>query len=48
FTGPGGITPQVTPGTYVNTGDPTQIIPGFTPDLRKQERRWIFSLMVKL
>ncbi len=48
FTGPGGITPQVTPGVYVNTGDPTQIIPGFTPDLRKQERRWIFSLMVKL
>jgi putative OmpL-like beta-barrel porin-2 len=48
FSGPGGITPQVTPGLYVNTGDPTQIIPGFTPDLRKQERRWIFSLMVKL
>jgi hypothetical protein len=48
FTGQGGITPQVTPGLYVNTGDPTQIIPGFTPDLRKQERRWIFSLMVKL
>ncbi|HEV2200222.1 MAG TPA: TonB-dependent receptor [Bryobacteraceae bacterium] len=48
FTGPGGVTPQVTPGLYVNTGDPTAIIPGFTPDLRKQERRWIFSLMVKL
>jgi hypothetical protein len=48
FSGPGGITPQVTPGTYVNTGDPTQIIPGFTPDMRKQERRFIFSLMVKL
>jgi len=48
FGGPGGITPQLTPGLYVNTGDPTQIIPGFTPDLRKQERRFIFSLMVKL
>jgi hypothetical protein len=48
FVGPGGITPQVTPGVYVNTGDPTQIIPGFTPDLRKQERRYTFSLMVKL
>jgi len=48
FTGPGGITPQTTPGLYVNTGDPTQIISGFTPDLRKQERRWIFALMVKL
>ena len=48
FTGAGGITPQVSPGLYVNTGDPTQIVPGFTPDLRKQERRWIFALMVKL
>jgi Putative beta-barrel porin-2, OmpL-like. bbp2 len=48
FTGPGGITPQVTPGLYVNTGDPTAIIPGFSPDMRKQERRFIFSLMVKL
>jgi hypothetical protein len=48
FAGPGGITPQVAPGLYQNTGDPTQIVPGFTPDLVKQERRWIFSLMVKL
>jgi hypothetical protein len=48
FSGPGGITPQVTPGTYYNTGDPTQIVPGFLPDMRKQERRFIFSLMVKL
>jgi hypothetical protein len=48
FSGPGGITPQVTPGLYINTGDPTQFVPGFGPDLRKQERRWIFSLMVKL
>jgi hypothetical protein len=48
FTGPGGITPQVTPGLYVNTGDPTQIIPGFSPDLRKHENRLLFSLLVKL
>jgi len=48
FSGPGGITPQVTPGLYVNTGDPTAIVPGFSPDLRKQERRFIFSVMVKL
>jgi hypothetical protein len=48
FTGPGGITPQVTPGLYVNTADPTVIIPGFTPDLRKRENRITFSLMVKL
>jgi len=48
FAGPGGMTPDVTPGLYVNTGDPTQIVPGFSPDLVKQERRWIFALMVKL
>ncbi len=48
FAGPGGITPQIAPGVYQNTGDPTQIVPGFTPDLVKQERRWIFALMVKL
>jgi len=48
FVGPGGITPQVTPGLYVNTGNPAAIVPGFTPDLVKQERRWIFALMVKL
>jgi Putative beta-barrel porin-2, OmpL-like. bbp2 len=48
FAGSGGITPQVAPGVYQNTGDPTQIVPGFTPDLVKQERRWIFALMVKL
>jgi hypothetical protein len=48
FVGPGGITPQVTPGLYENTGNPGEIVPGFTPDLVKQERRWIFALMVKL
>jgi hypothetical protein len=48
FTGAGGITPQVIPGLYYNTGDPTSLVPGFTPDMRKQERRFIFSLMVKL
>jgi hypothetical protein len=48
FTGPGGITPDVVPGTYVNVGAPGSYVPGFTPDMRKQERRWIFALMVKL
>jgi hypothetical protein len=48
FSGPGGITPEVTPGTYINSGSPGSYVPGFTPDLVKQERRWIFSLMVKL
>ena len=48
FTGPGGITPQQVPGLYVNEGAPGSYVPGFTPDLVKQERRWIFALMVKL
>jgi Putative beta-barrel porin-2, OmpL-like. bbp2 len=48
FSGPGGITPDVVPGTYVNVGAPGSYVPGFTPDLVKQERRWIFALMVKL
>jgi hypothetical protein len=48
FVGPGGITPDVVPGLYVNTGPPGSYVPGWSPDLVKQERRWIFSLMVKL
>lgn len=48
FTGPGGITPQVSPGLYENVGGPGSYVVGFTPDLVKQERRWIFALMVKL
>jgi hypothetical protein len=43
FTGPGGLTP---PGG--NTGNPTEIIPAWRPDLRKRENRWIFALLVKL
>jgi hypothetical protein len=48
FSGPGGITPDTTPGLYVNEGPPGSYVPGFSPDLVKQERRWIFALMVKL
>jgi len=48
FAGPGGITPQQAPGLYVNEGPPGSYVQGFSPDLVKQERRWIFSLMVKL
>jgi Putative beta-barrel porin-2, OmpL-like. bbp2 len=48
FSGPGGITPQVSPGLYENVGAAGSYVPGFTPDLVKQERRWIFALMVKL
>ncbi len=42
FSGPGGITPA-----GGNTGDPTQLVPGFTPDLRKIENRINLSLLVK-
>jgi len=48
FTGPGGITPAQAPGLYVNEGPAGSFVQGFTPDLVKQERRWIFALMVKL
>ena len=43
FAGPGGVTP---PGG--NNGNPTAVIPGWTPDLVKSEGRVLFSLMVKL
>jgi hypothetical protein len=43
FAGDGGMTP---PGG--NNGNPGAIVPGWEPDLRKQERRWIFALMVHL
>ena len=49
FAGPGGITPQVSSGTLSERRrSRDRIVPGFTPDLVKQERRWIFALMVKL
>jgi Putative beta-barrel porin-2, OmpL-like. bbp2 len=49
FVGPGGITPpNPATGSLTNYGDPSQTIPGWNPDLRKEERRWIFALMVKL
>jgi hypothetical protein len=43
FTGNGGITPF-----GGNTGDPTAIVPGFFPDLRKRENRLIIAILVKL
>jgi hypothetical protein len=48
FTGPGGITPpggnQGAPGSLAYMPDGSL----WEPDLRKQERRWIFALMVHL
>jgi hypothetical protein len=42
FAGPGGVTP---PGG--NTGAPGSLVPGFTPDLRKDENRLNLALLVK-
>ncbi|MBO0722421.1 MAG: outer membrane beta-barrel protein, partial [Blastocatellia bacterium] len=42
YSGPGGVTP---PGG--NIGLPGSFVPGFTPDLRKFERRMTFAILVK-
>jgi hypothetical protein len=42
FTGPGGITPS-----GGNTGTPAVLMPGFTPDLRKDEASMRYAIMVK-
>jgi hypothetical protein len=42
FAGPGGVTPL-----GGNTGTPTLLVPGFTPDLRKVENRINLALLVK-
>ena len=43
FAGPGGVTP---PGG--NTGAPGSLVPGWTPDLRKNETRITLSVLIKL
>jgi len=43
FAGPGGVTP---PGG--NIGAPGSLVPGFTPDLRKEERRFTVAFLLKL
>jgi hypothetical protein len=43
FVGPDGITPQ-----GGNMGLPGSVVPGFIPDLRKQENRINIALLVKL
>jgi Putative beta-barrel porin-2, OmpL-like. bbp2 len=42
YSGPGGITPA-----GGNTGNPSAIVPGFTPDLRKLENRLNMAILVK-
>lgn len=46
FSGKGGITP-CNGNVCSNTGDPTAIVPGFTPDLRKVENRLNMAILVK-
>lgn len=43
FAGPGGVTPQ-----GGNRGPAGSLVPGFSPDLRKYERRFTIALLVKL
>jgi len=43
FSGPGGVTP---PGG--NTGPLGSFVPGWAPDLRKYENRFLIALLVKL
>jgi hypothetical protein len=43
FSGSHGVTP---PGG--NTGDPTQVIPGWKPDLVDAENRWTLAMLVKI
>ena len=43
FSGRGGVTP---PGG--NTGPPGSFVPGFFPDLVKQERRMTIALLIKM
>ena len=42
FSGPGGVTPA-----GGNTGNPSALVPGFTPDLRRVENRINMALLVK-
>jgi hypothetical protein len=42
FSGPGGVTP-----TGGNQGAPGSLVPGFTPDLRKNENRLNMAILVK-
>jgi len=43
FAGPGGVTPA-----GGNAGPPGSLVPGFTPDLRKEERRFTVAFLLKL
>ncbi len=48
FAGPGGVTPQVSPGVYSNSGAPGSMVTGFTPDLQKSEDRLTVNMMVRI
>lgn len=48
FAGPGGVTPQAAPGIYSNVGAAGSMVPGFTPDLQKDESRFTTNIMIRL
>ena len=54
FAGPNGVTPEVAPGVYSNVGAPGSVPApgtpgdGFQPDLRKNENRITFNLMIRI
>ena len=48
FAGPGGVTPEVAPGVFSNVGAAGSMVPGFTPDLQKDESRFTTNIMIRL
>ncbi|HEX7480133.1 MAG TPA: outer membrane beta-barrel protein [Polyangiales bacterium] len=48
FAGPGGVTPQVSPGLYTNSGAPGSMVTGFKPDLQQNENRITLNMMVRI
>ncbi len=48
FAGHGGVTPELSPGVFVNQGAPGSDVTGFTPDLRKDENRVTVNMLVRI
>lgn len=48
FVGPGGVTPEVSPGVFSNVGAPGSMVDGFKPDLRHNENRVTVNIMVRI
>jgi hypothetical protein len=48
FAGRGGVTPPNGSGSWVNQGPPGSAVPGWTPDLVKDEDRGTLAMLIKL